>query len=330
MNNEKKNSESGVKRVHAVEKNRLHHRNKHRMRYDFGSLIEVLPALKDYVVLNKYDDQTIDFADSKAVRMLNTALLVHYYDIVKWEIPEGYLCPPIPGRADYIHYAADLLSQKNYGKIPKGQNVRCLDIGVGASSIYPIIGAAEYGWSFVGSDIDSVAIKSAEAIVNQNPIMENKLELRLQNLADCFFRNIILDKECFDLTICNPPFHASLAEAQSSSDRKVKNLGIDLKKNAKLNFGGTESELWYEGGESAFIQKLISESKHYSSVCFWFTTLVSKYSHLKKALRDIEAVGAKEHKIIPMGQGNKTSRILAWTFLDKVQQESWRKDRWRV
>jgi len=36
----------------------------------------------------------------------------------------------------------------------------------------------------------------------------------------------------------------------------------------------------------------------------------------------------KEVKTIPMGQGNKTSRIVAWTFLSKEQQKEWRNKRW--
>ncbi|MBL0025320.1 MAG: 23S rRNA (adenine(1618)-N(6))-methyltransferase RlmF [Saprospiraceae bacterium] len=330
MDNVKKTEGLVDKKVHPEEKTRLHKRNQHRMRYDFKSLIKSYPDLKDYIILNKYGEETIDFSNNIAVRMLNSSLLVHYYGILKWEIPTGYLCPPIPGRADYIHYVADLLSEKNYGKIPPGKNVRCLDIGVGAACIYPIIGIKEYNWNFVGSDIDSIAINSAGTIINDNPILDGKLELRLQTNAGSIFQDIIHDNEYFDLTICNPPFHTSFEDAQQGSDRKVKNLKLVLKMNPKLNFGGMANELWCEGGEHGFIQKMISESQKYSSSCFWFTTLISKQSNLKKALHGLERVGVKERKIIPMGQGNKTSRLLAWTFLDKSKQELWRKERWAL
>ena len=156
------------KRKHSKEKSRLHPRSKHRERYDFKPLIASHPDLERYVKLNIYNDESIDFFDPEAVKSLNTALLKHYYDIEFWDIPKNYLCPPIPGRADYIHHIADVLSSKNFGKIPIGEQIRCLDIGVGANCVYPILGKKEYGWSFIGSDIDPNCIESSKEIVFLN------------------------------------------------------------------------------------------------------------------------------------------------------------------
>jgi len=36
--------------------------------------------------------------------------------------------------------------------------VRGLDIGTGASAIYPLLGARVYGWSFLGTDIDEYVL----------------------------------------------------------------------------------------------------------------------------------------------------------------------------
>jgi 23S rRNA (adenine1618-N6)-methyltransferase len=311
------------KREHPKEKTQLHPRNKHRERYNFKKLIQSCPELAPFVSLNKYDDESVDFFNPEAVMMLNKALLNAYYDIVSWDIPKGYLCPPIPGRADYLHYLADLLGVKNKGKIPTGSSLKCFDIGVGANCVYPIIGCCEYGWSFVGTDIDPVAIQSARNIVELNPSLKGKVEMRLQNNPKDILRGIIKKDELFDLTICNPPFHASLAEARSGTLRKLNNLKSKKVSSAILNFGGRNSELWCEGGEEWFIQEMVYESKEFSSSCFWFSTLISKESTLKtvyEALRKVEAV---EVKTIPMGQGNKISRIVAWTFLTPEQQVKW-------
>ena len=108
------------KRTHPVIKTNLHERNKHRGRYDFKLLIEISPDLTEFVNKNKYGDASIDFFDPLAVKALNRALLMHFYGLKFWEIPNGYLCPPIPGRADYIHHIAELLGSNNQGKIPKG------------------------------------------------------------------------------------------------------------------------------------------------------------------------------------------------------------------
>lgn len=308
------------KREHPKEKIKLHPRSKHRGRYNFELLCACCSELIPFVKQNEYNDESIDFFNPKAVEALNKALLKYYYGIDNWEIPVGYLCPPIPGRADYIHHIADLLSNSNKGQIPRGEKIEGLDIGVGANCIYPIIGNAEYNWSFVGADIDEVAIDSARKIVNENTELKGKIELRLQKNKKNFFSGIIQQNERFDFTICNPPFHSSEAEAQSGTQRKLNNLKQKKIKNPLLNFGGQNNELWCEGGEERFISDMIVQSKEFAQSCSWFTSLVSKQSSLSKIYKTLKSVGAADLKTIPMGQGNKTSRIVAWTFINSGKQ----------
>ncbi len=311
------------KRDHPKEKSRLHPRNKHRQRYDFNLLIDTCPALAAFVKLNEYQDESIDFFNPDAVKLLNKALLMQYYGIDYWDIPANYLCPPIPGRADYIHYAADLLSSsvsdkpniKNSAESP----IKCLDIGVGANCVYPIIGIKEYDWSFIGVDIDPIALESAKKIIDNNFSLKGKIELRLQSNPQHIFKGIIQKDERIDLTICNPPFHASLSDARSGTIRKLKSLDPQKIKNPVLNFGGQHNELCYEGGEEKFIQNMIVQSKEFADSCHWFTSLVSKQSNLKNAFIELKKQDALEIKTITMGQGNKTSRILAWSFRKPLQ-----------
>jgi len=283
----------------------MHPKNPHKTRYDLKALGEKSPELVPYVLINKYGDESIDFADAKAVKALNRAILLDSYGIKHWDIPEDYLCPPIPGRADYIHSVADLFSEK--------KALRVLDIGTGANCIYPLIGAVEYQWSWVGADIDPRAIENAQTIVSKNGL-DSQIELRLQTDKKSIFKNIIQSSERFDLTICNPPFHESYEEAMRGTNRKWKNLG-KAPKSKTLNFGGKSNELWCPGGESAFILNMIDESVLFKTNVQWFTTLVSKEANLpvlKKALE--KKVIAKEIRVIEMTQGQKKSRLLAWTF----------------
>ena len=317
------------KKEHPKEKTRLHPRNRHRERYDFNQLITACPELTPFVSLNIYGDESVDFFNPEAVKMLNRALLKQYYDISFWDIPEHYLCPPIPGRADYIHYMADLLAACNQGVIPTGNNIKCLDIGVGANCVYPIIGHNEYGWSFIGTDIDPIAIESSKNIIGKNPQLNGPIELRLQPHSDAIFKGIIKKDEHIDLSICNPPFHASLAEAQFGTLRKLTNLTQQRTTKPILNFGGHANELWCEGGEKVFVAKMISESKQFAQTVFWFSTLVSKSSHLKMVYAELQYAGAFDIKTIPMGQGNKSSRIVAWTYLSTAQQKTWADTYWQ-
>jgi 23S rRNA (adenine1618-N6)-methyltransferase len=294
----------------------MHPRNKHRERYDFTQLIASYPDLAAYVKPNKYGDESINFFDPKAVFILNKALLKHYYAIDYWEIPEDYLVPPIPGRADYIHYIADLLAVDNDDEIPMGEDVLCFDIGVGANCIYPIIGHQEYGWSFIGSETDEAAYESANKIIEQNDVLKGAIDLRLQKNSKYLFKGILKKDERVDITICNPPFHASAKEAEQASIRKLSNLQKKAVEKAELNFGGKSNELWCPGGEVQFVCDMIYQSKKYADNCLWFTSLVSKESNLKAIYKALKNVEAKDVRTLAMGQGNKVSRIVAWTFFE--------------
>jgi 23S rRNA (adenine1618-N6)-methyltransferase len=318
-----------IKKKHPKIKARLHPRNKHRERYNFKLLIKSYPVLSKFIKPNDFNDESIDFFNPEAVKALNKALLMHFYNINAWEIPKGYLCPPIPGRADYIHHIADLLGNNNYGKIPKGNNIKCLDIGVGASCVYPIIGNKEYGWSFIGTDIDVLAIENANKIISNNTFLKDIIEFRLQAKSKDIFYGVITKDERFDITICNPPFHSSLEEAQKGTLRKLNNLKAKKITEPTKNFGGQNSELWCDGGENRFVRNLIRESKNFANSCFWFTTLVSKQSNLRAVYNALEKAGPIEVKTIEMGQGNKTSRIVAWTFLSFEQQKEWKNTKWQ-
>ncbi len=313
------------KREHPKEKFKLHIRNKHRERYDFKKLTETSPELAPFVRPNKYGDESVDFSDPQAVRILNKALLKFHYNIEFWDIPKDYLCPPIPGRADYLHYMADLLGGKNFGTIPTGSHIKCLDVGIGSSAVYPILGNASYGWSFIGSDIDKVALESAEEIISQNPQLKGQVECRLQPTPKDIFYGVLRREERIDMTVCNPPFHASQEAAEAGTLRKLSNLKKVEVKETKLNFGGKQHELWCDGGEKRFVKNMIRESKNYAASCFWFSTLISKQGNLKAVYEDLKEAKAVEVKTIPMGQGNKSSRLVAWTFFDLQQQEEWRK-----
>jgi len=318
-----------TKKEHPKEKLELHPRNKHRGRYDFKALIASCPELSPFVRLNEYNDESIDFANAEAVMLLNKALLKHYYGIDEWSIPKGYLCPPIPGRADYIHHLSDLLASCNKGIIPLGDKIKCLDIGVGANCIYPIIGSKEYGWSFVGSDVEKVALQSAKKIIELNTSLKGKVELRLQTNEKDIFLGVVRKDDFFDLTVCNPPFHSSFDEAQAGTLRKLSNLNRRRITKATLNFGGKNKELWCEGGEEKFVQKMIIQSKQISFSCLWFSTLISKSSNLKSVYATLKKTEALEVKTIPMAQGNKASRFVAWTFLTKELQQKWVNTRWK-
>jgi len=284
----------------------LHIRNIHNNPYPFKELCSVNPLLKDFVFVNNYNTSTLDFSNQQAVLELNRALLKLYYKVDLWSIPKGYLCPPIPGRADYIHHIADILEKGQLKKPIKG-----LDIGVGANCIYPILGCQIYNWEMVGSDIHTVAVDSAKQNVSNNALLKDKIDIRHQTNKANIFEGIIKVGEHFSFTMCNPPFHTSEEEATKGTLRKLKNLGIP--KNRELNFGGMANELWCNGGEALFLKRMIKESVAFKDRVTYFTSLVSKREHLPKLEKQLTKLKATYFRV-SMAQGNKKSRILVWKF----------------
>ncbi len=277
-------------------------------------MLKASPELARWITRTPRGESSIPFSEADAVQALNRALLASYYGVKDWKIPEGYLCPPIPGRADYIHYLADLLAGDRGGSIPKGDSVCVLDIGVGASCIYPILGRYEYGWKFIASDIDTVALESSRRIVQANTGLAGGVELVRQSSPQKMLEGVIPPGLRLHAVMCNPPFHSSMEEAQEGSARKWRNLGRSPQRG--LNFGGRESELWCPGGEVGFAERLIRESVRFSRQVQWFSILVSREGNLPPIYQALKKAGVTDGVTVDMAQGQKMSRFVAWSFLD--------------
>lgn len=301
-------------------KNKIHSRNRNKDRYDLKALLDINPDLNTYVKPNTKGEDSIDFSNPIAIKALNKSLLHYYYHIENWNFSDNNVCPSIPNRADYIHHMADVLMESNFGTLPPGDNIKCFNIGVGASCVYPILGIAEYNWNFIASDIDENSLTSAQAIVNSNESLKNKVDCKLQQNPKDFFYGVINKEEKVDLSICNPPIFASLEIAKKSTE----------KKNATYHISEIGQELIYDGGEISFLQQLVKESKKFATNCYWFSTLVVKQSNQKGMVEFLKELGATQTKVIPMGIGNKSSQIIAWSFLTKEEQTTWKKTRWTI
>lgn len=304
----------------------LHPKNPFAAPYPLTTLAELQPALSEYLQQTPAGHLTVDFANPAAVQLLNTALLQWQFGITHYQIPAGYLCPAVPGRLDYLLYLQDLLTASHQGKKVPASSVQILDIGCGANLIYALLAAKALRWQAIAADIDDVALANAGALVTANQL-SRQITLRQQSNPQAIFHGVIQPGDYLDLTLCNPPFHDSPAAAAAGSQRKQRNLGLDPK--APLNFAGQANELWCEGGEPAFLRRMLAESKDFGFQVYWFTTLVSKQQHLAALQQQLQRLGALRVEVIPMAQGNKQSRLLAWSFLSAEQAQVWQQHRWR-
>ncbi|WP_299252601.1 23S rRNA (adenine(1618)-N(6))-methyltransferase RlmF [uncultured Aquimarina sp.] len=288
----------------------MHPKNLHNSSYDFNTLTRAHLELSKHVFINSFGKKSIDFSNNQAVLELNKAILKHHYRLNDWNIPKDYLCPPIPGRADYIHHIADLLEED-----PIRYQISGLDIGVGANCIYPILGTQINNWKMVGVDINRTAVTAAQANVDLTPNLKNNIEIRHQENNANIFEGVIQLNEYYHFSMCNPPFHSSEKEATKGALRKLRNLSaISSKgKSLVLNFGGQANELWCNGGEALFIKRMIKQSINYKTQVGWFTSLVSKKDNLPKIHKQLTKLKTI-HKTVEMSQGNKQSRFVAWKF----------------
>lgn len=322
----------------------MHPRSVHNNGYPFKKLVAVLPELSQYIV-NKYGKLSIDFSNALAVKSLNTALLKYYYGIEKWDVPNRYLCPPVPGRADYVHALADLLADPIYGSLPcnakikqQGKPIHGLDIGTGANLIYPIIASQSYSWLMSATEIDPKAFEHAKSIQTNNSVLKDVVDVRQQLNQHNIFKGVVKQDEYFTFSMCNPPFFKSKKEAIEANQRKNTNLLANrIKRNPtpnqpphkhqtskqqtykkyvqpSFNFGGQPNELWCDGGELLFIRNMINESQHFKTQIGFFTTLISNKANIRPIKNELKKVSANKVKVVNMNQGNKVSRFIAWTF----------------
>jgi len=285
----------------------MHRKNPHFKKYDLNRLATFVPQLKELIIKNKKGEPSINFSDPKSVSLLNEALLKAHHGIEIWDSNTENLTPAVPGRCDHLLYMRDFLKNQ---KIILHLKINVLDIGTGASCIYPIVGTSMLDWHFVASEAHEDSYKAACKVVKDNPERMAKVEIRRQADKSKIFTNIIKPDEKFMLTICNPPFFKSIEDSQKETYRKNKNLRIS--KTNKKNFGGLSHEIWYPGGEFEFIKTMIDESVLFKTQVRWFSSLVAKEDNLKKLIRYINKKKKIKHHVVEFKHGNKTSRILAW------------------
>jgi len=305
-----------------------HERNRMAGRYELNELCKVHDELSKHIKEGP-KGPTVDFSNSNAVKALNTALIKYHYSLAYWEIPDNYLCPAVPGRLDYVQAVADLMSEENKAKVPKGDRIIGLDVGTGSSCIYAILAHKEFGWQMIGSDIDPVAVKSAKTIVRKNKYLDTGIQILLQPNSDNFFKDIVDRDEHYDFSMCNPPFFKTMEEAEAANIRKTRNLTKSKKSKINRNYGGQHDELVYPGGEKKFIQSMIKQSRSFSNNVLWFTCLVSSKSHMQSIYDILQGVGVEFHKTKEITHGNKSSRVICWTFLTKEQRKNWVSYKWR-
>jgi 23S rRNA (adenine1618-N6)-methyltransferase len=288
---------------------------------DFSSLSEEYPIIKEYILSSRKSSSLttakegedakseviqLDWKNPNTLLAITSALLHRDFGI-DFSLPDGFLCPPLPQRLSYLHWAADLLSlladakwqhsssnsdsdSDSKNQNDNNSNVVCLDVGIGASMVLSVLAVCVYGWRSVGSEINRRAVEAAEKLMEKNEKLQGKIVLRHVVDGKSVLDGVMTADDVFHVSVCNPPFFDSLAKTRLNPHRAASTVS---------------EELVCEGGEEKFIGRMIRESWQFRHQVGWFTTMLGKKSSLsplQKAIRQLEGVQCVKTTIFEQGR----------------------------
>lgn len=280
----------------------MHPRNIYKSPPNFKQLALDFPEFRSYVKQDISGKVSLDFKDVKALRALSCTLLKKDFDLIV-DIPLNKLIPTIPLRLNYILWMEDLLSLTHCPESIKG-----IDIGTGASCIYPLLAAKKNNWKMVATEVDNCSVVCARRNIEANNL--DTLIKVVEVNEDTVLKGVVKET-VFDFCMCNPPFFGTTQELSP----QFKSRKPDRPK-PKNSFCASVNEVVVKGGEVDFITKLINESKELGQQIKIYSTMIGHQKslpQLKKILRDVEVKSWQETLFC---QGNTTRWGLAWTFCD--------------
>lgn len=279
----------------------MHPRNIYAASPDFVALARSYPPLRPYVFLT-HTGPSIDFKNPIAQRRLTEALLRIDFDI-SLSLPENRLCPPIPNRLNYVLWIQDIIRET----APDVAVVRGIDIGTGASTVYPLLACRlEPTWQFVATDVDKDSLTSARENVSRNHLSDRVIITETSPSKPLLFP---LEKDTtsmYEFTMCNPPFYSSTEEMAQSAETK------EFGPNAVCT--GAEVEMITPGGEVAFVSRIIMESLRHKARCRWYTSMLGKMISLHEIVSLLRNNLVDNYAITEFVQGQTRRWAIAWSF----------------
>ncbi|MEE6468782.1 hypothetical protein FKM82_008379 [Ascaphus truei] len=287
----------------------MHPRNRYKDKPpDFAYLASQYPDFKLHVNMNLAGRVSLNFKDPEAVRALTCTLLKEDFGL-SIDIPLERLIPTVPLRLNYIHWVEDLIS---YHDSDKTALRRGIDIGTGASCIYPLLGATLNGWYFLATEVDDICFNYATKNVERNKLSD------LIKVVKVPQKTLLMDalKEeseiIYDFCMCNPPFFANQLEAQGVNSRNPRRPPP-----SSVNTGGV-TEIMAEGGELEFVKRIIHDSLQLKKRLRWYSCMLGKKCSLAPLKEELRIHGVPKVAHTEFYQGRTMRWALAWSFYDVV------------
>ncbi|KAI7904854.1 uncharacterized protein BX663DRAFT_431029 [Cokeromyces recurvatus] len=267
----------------------MHPRSVFNSEPDFKQLAEEFESFKKYVKIGTNNRGYIDFKDPQAV-----------------DFPIDTLCPAVPNRLNYILWLEDLLDDtlsKEEKKCIKG-----IDIGVGASCIYPLLGCiTNPSWSFLGTEINERSIQYANENIKRNNL-ETRITIKHNPNANKIFLPSLLEDDVknYAFCMCNPPFYSSQEEIE---------LGLLNKEIEPSSIcTGSNNEMITEGGEFGFVKSMILESVILKKKIRWYTSMIGLKRTIRPLIRVLEDQQIYNYAVTSFTQGKTVRWAIAWSF----------------
>ncbi|KAM7413276.1 hypothetical protein PAMA_020589 [Pampus argenteus] len=283
----------------------MHPRNRYKDKPpDFAHLAAKYPDFQQHVHTSLTGRPVVNFKEPEAVRALTCTLLKEDFGLTI-EIPLERLIPTVPLRLNYIHWVEDLIDGQ---KQPR----RGIDIGTGASCIYPLLGATMNGWYFLATEVDDICFDAATKNVEQNNLSD------LIKVVKVPQKTLLMDalKEeteiVYDFCMCNPPFFANQLEAKGVNSRNSRRPPP-----SSVNTGGV-TEIMAEGGELEFVKRIIHDSLQLKKRLRWYSCMLGKKCSLTPLKEELRKQGVPKVTHTEFYQGRTMRWALAWSFYDDV------------
>lgn len=218
----------------------------------------------------------------------------------------------MPVRWNYIRWIQELLdttSDTYSDRCDPEREVVGLDIGVGASCIYPLLACSSRpNWRMVGTDIDEHSLDFARRNVDTNGFSK-RTKLVLSTTDGPLIPLQALKMEELDFVMTNPPFYSSAEDMQASY------TGKQAPPSAVCT--GAENEMICAGGDVGFVTRILEESLKLKESVQWYTAMLGKLSSLQQIVAKLKEHGITNFAVTCLQAGYRTKRwAVAWSFVD--------------
>jgi len=137
-------------------------------------------------------------------------MMLHDFGLNWLGVPPGYLLPSVIRSVNYLFVVRSLV-EATMGLA--AESVHGVDIGTGASAIFPILGCAmNPTWRFTATDVDVMALEWAQRNVDSCGLRDCVSLLEAAPGAPSL-RNAVTPDVAF--VMCNPPFFDKAAKLNS-------------------------------------------------------------------------------------------------------------------